>query len=172
PIMMPKIVSIVGKSNSGKTTLLEKIIRKLVKRGYRIGTIKHDVRGFEIDYPGKDSYRHFHSGSKMTMILGQDKMAVVKRLEKPLSLRQSIQMFFNDRYNSIDFIITEGFKKENNPKIEIVRKKVSSKPICKIRKDNLVALVTDMRIKDYAIPQFGINEINKITDFIEEEFIC
>jgi len=167
-----KVISIVGRSNSGKTTLLEKIVKEFSRRGYQIGTIKHDTHGFEIDYPGKDSYRHFHSGSKMTMILGPDKIAVVRRLDRPLSLQQAIRIFFNDKYNQLDLIITEGFKKEDKPKIEIIRKIVSSKPICKIINDNLIALVTDIKIKDYDIPQFGLNAISKITDFIEENFIC
>ncbi|MFH0888734.1 MAG: molybdopterin-guanine dinucleotide biosynthesis protein B [Planctomycetota bacterium] len=169
---MPKIVSIVGNPYSGKTTLLEKIVKELVKRGYQIGTIKHNVHGFEIDYPGKDSYRHFHSGSKMAMILGTDKIAVVRRLEKSLSLRQAIQMFFNNREHKLDLIITEGFKRESKPKIEIVRSKISSEPICRVKEDNLVALISDIKITNYNIPQFRLNDISKITDFIEDKFIC
>jgi len=171
-----KVISIVGKSSSGKTTLLEKIVRELTRRGYHIGTIKHDTHGFEIDYPGKDSYRHFHAGSQMTLISGPDQIALVKRLDKPLALNETLKTFFKPhkpaRSGGLDLIITEGFKRENKPKIEIVRKAVAIEPICRNKGDRLAALVSDMKIKDYAVPQFGLNEIKKITDFIEETFIC
>jgi molybdopterin-guanine dinucleotide biosynthesis adapter protein len=167
--MTPKIVSIVGKSNSGKTTLLEKIVRTLAKKGYRIGTIKHGAEGFEIDYPGKDSYRHFHAGSSFSMILSPDKIAVVKRLGKPLSLHQAVRMFCDDKYGRIDLVIAEGFKKGSQPKIEIVRKNVFRKPIYP---SNTIALVTDNKIKHCNIPQFGINAISEIINFIEEKIIC
>ncbi len=166
---MTKVISIVGKSNSGKTTLLEKIIRELAGRGYRIGTIKHDTHGFEIDYPGKDSYRHFHAGSAMTVISGPDQIALVKRLARPLTLDETLKTFFN--HHKLDLIITEGFKRENKPKIEIVRKKVSTEPICRTKGDGLVALVSDTKIEGYSVPQFGLNEIKKITDFIRERFL-
>ncbi|MEW6025989.1 MAG: molybdopterin-guanine dinucleotide biosynthesis protein B [Planctomycetota bacterium] len=175
-----RVISIVGKSSSGKTTLLEKIVKELTQRGYDIGTIKHDTHGFEIDYPGKDSYRHFHAGSRMSMILGPDKMALVKRLDKPLPLDDTLKVFF--RHHKLDLIITEGFKRENKPKIEIVRKAISTIPICRNKGDNLVAIVGDAMIQGYTVPQFGLpavapaqaglNEIKKITDFIEKKFIA
>ena len=169
---MTKVISLVGKSSSGKTTLLEKIVKELTKRGYNIGTIKHDTHGFEIDYPGKDSYRHFQAGSQMTMILGPDKIALVKRLAQPLDLGQALKVFFASRHHKLDLIITEGFKREHKPKIEIVRQAISTKPICRNIGDNLSALVSDMKIKDYTVPQFGLNETRKIAAFIEEKFIC
>jgi len=164
-----KVISIVGKSGSGKTTLLEKIIRELARRGYHIGTIKHDTHGFEIDYPGKDSYRHFHAGSQMTMISGPNQIALVKRLARPLTLDETLKTFFKP--HKLDLIITEGFKRENKPKIEIVRKAVATEPICRNKGDQLAALVSDMKIKGYAVPQFGLNDVKKITDFIESQFL-
>jgi molybdopterin-guanine dinucleotide biosynthesis protein B len=166
---MTKVISLVGKSNSGKTTLLEKIVKELTRRGYSIGTIKHDTHGFEIDYPGKDSYRHFHAGSQMTLISGPNQIALVKRLDKPLALDATIKLFFKP--HKLDLIITEGFKRENKPKIEIVRKAVSTEPICRTKGDLLVALVSDTKIKDYSVPQFGLNEIKKIVNFIESKWL-
>ncbi|HLD36431.1 MAG TPA: molybdopterin-guanine dinucleotide biosynthesis protein B [Planctomycetota bacterium] len=169
---MPKVISIVGKSGSGKTTLLEKIVKELARRGYSIGTIKHDTHGFEIDYPGKDSYRHFHAGSTMTMILGPDKLALVKRLAKPLDLDQALKVFFANKHHKLDLIITEGFKRELKPKIEIVRKAISTEPICRTKGDLLAALVSDTKINGYSVPQFELNDVKKITDFIERKFIA
>lgn len=164
-----KVISIVGKSNSGKTTLVEKIVRELTQRGYHIGTIKHDTHGFEIDYPGKDSYRHFHAGSRMTLISGPDQIALVKRLAKPLALDKTLKTFFKP--HKLDLIITEGFKRENKPKIEIMRRKISPEPICRNKGDQLAALVSDMKIKGYAVPQFGLNDVKKIVSFIESKYL-
>ncbi|MBI4834120.1 MAG: molybdopterin-guanine dinucleotide biosynthesis protein B [Planctomycetes bacterium] len=164
---MVKIISIVGKSNSGKTTLLEKLIKNLSGKGYRIGTIKHNTRGFEIDYPGKDSYRHFHAGSCATLIISPRKLAFIKRLDKPAKLDAITENFFK----GFDLIITEGFKRENKPKIELVRAAVAKKPLCKPRGHNLIALVTDLKIDGYPQPQFKPNQISKTADFIERRFL-
>jgi molybdopterin-guanine dinucleotide biosynthesis protein B len=165
---MVKIISVVGKSGSGKTTLLEKIIKKLSGKGYRIGTIKHDAHGFEIDYPGKDSYRLFHAGSRATLIISPEKLAFVKRLDKTVKLHTIARSFFK----GFDLIITEGFKRENKPKIEIVRAAVSKTPLCRPRGDNLIALVTDLKIAGYPQPKFKLKQITQISDFIEREFLC
>jgi molybdopterin-guanine dinucleotide biosynthesis protein B len=99
-------------------------------------------------------------------------MALVKRLDKPLNLSQALQLFFDGKVHKLDLIITEGFKRENKPKIEITRSKISPKPICRPRGDNLIALVSDVKITTYKIPQFGLNDVMKIVDFIEKEFLC
>lgn len=165
--MIIPVISIVGKSNSGKTSLLVKIIRNLSKKGYRIGTIKHYNHKFEIDYPGKDSYRHFHAGSDATIIVSPEKLALVKRLSKPLFLNSIIKNFFQ----GFDLVITEGFKQEHKPKIEVIRKAISKVPICLPQGDNLVVLITDIFIAGYTQPQFKPNEINKIVQFIERKFL-
>jgi len=83
--MIP-VVSIVGKSDAGKTTLIEKLIPELKRRGYRVATIKHDAHHFEIDQPGKDSYRPFHAGSDWTVIGSPGQLASIRRLERELTL--------------------------------------------------------------------------------------
>ncbi len=165
---MVKILSLVGYSDSGKTTLLVKIVTALKKRGYRIGTIKHDTHGFQIDYPGKDSYKHFQAGSDATMILSSTKLALVKRLTQSTSLDRIVRHYFAD----MDLVLTEGFKHDNKPKIEILRGKHIQTPLC-LPKDKLIALVTNKPIgKEYdKIPKFKPDDIKQITDFIERRFL-
>ena len=74
----PQVVSIVGKSDSGKTTLIEKLLPALIERGVRVGTIKHDVHGFEMDREGKDSYRHKHAGAAVTLISSPRQVGMVR----------------------------------------------------------------------------------------------
>ena len=163
---MGPIVSIVGKSGSGKTTLLEKVVAELTKRGYNVGTIKHDVHGFEIDYEGKDSWRHKKAGAKTVVLSSPDKLAVIKDVDEewnPLMLGFS---FVDDT----DIIITEGYKKADYPKIEVIRKAKSTKSIC--RKDkNLIAVASDIRFKCKDTPYVDINDAKGIADLIEKRFL-
>jgi molybdopterin-guanine dinucleotide biosynthesis protein B len=87
--MIP-VVSVVGKSNSGKTTLIEKMIGELVRRGYRVATIKHNLHGFEIDHEGKDSWRHKQAGARTTVIASPHRVAVVEDVEKDLDIGELV----------------------------------------------------------------------------------
>src|SRR5512143_812522 len=89
---MPPIVCIVGASDSGKTTFLEKLIPELVRRGHRVGTVKHDVHGFELDTPGKDTWRHARAGSRAVVISGPGKVAVLLTVEGEASLDQVAEL--------------------------------------------------------------------------------
>ncbi len=160
--MIP-IISIVGKSGSGKTTLLEKIIPELKKRGYKVGTVKHDAHQFEIDYPGKDSYRHFQAGSDTVVICSPEKLALVKRMSRPLSLDELVEELFED----MDIVITEGYRAEDKPKIEVCRSGAADESPDAIR-DDRIALVSDRRL-EIDIPQFDKDDVDGIVGFIEEQ---
>lgn len=114
--MLP-IISIVGHSDSGKTTLIERLVPELVRRGYQVGTVKHDVHGFDIDHPGKDSYRHFQSGTMATVISSPAKVAMVRKVSRELRLDEIVHRYLAD----VDLVLTEGYKQENKLKIELVR---------------------------------------------------
>ncbi|MBI3399160.1 MAG: molybdopterin-guanine dinucleotide biosynthesis protein B [Deltaproteobacteria bacterium] len=163
---MVPIVSIVGKSGSGKTTLLEKVVAELTKRGYKVGTIKHDVHGFEIDCEGKDSWRHKRAGATTVVLSGPGKIAVIKDVDKEWPPEMLCFSFIN----GADIIITEGYKKAGYPKIEVVRKTKSLKPIC--RKDkNLIGIASDIKFKSKDVPRFDINDSKGIANLIENRFL-
>ena len=110
-------IAIVGRHNSGKTTLVESTIAELTKRGYDIGSVKHHGhKGFDIDYPGKDSYRHRAAGATETVIVAPDKMARVKTLEHDLECSEIVASMPNH-----DLVIVEGYRKSGLPCIEIMR---------------------------------------------------
>ena len=161
--MIP-VVSIVGKSNSGKTTFLEKLIAELKRRGYRIAVIKHSGHDFEIDHPGKDTYRHAQAGADTVIITSAHKMAMVKRFEEEPSDKDVITMIGP----GYDLILTEGYKRGSFPKIEVSRREASTKLICS--EDELIALVTDNLFKINK-PHFGLDDAIKVADFLEEEFL-
>jgi molybdopterin-guanine dinucleotide biosynthesis protein B len=159
------IVSVVGKSDSGKTTLIERLLPILKARGYRVGTVKHDVHGFEMDREGKDTYRHFHSGADAVIISSPEKMALIKRVEEALDLDELVTRFHPD----MDIIITEGFKRLDKPKIEVFRSALHSQPLCTAA-DNRIALASDIPI-DVDCPRFDIDDVEAVADFIEERFL-
>ena len=160
--MLP-IISIVGKSGSGKTTLIEKIIPELKRRGHKIGTVKHAYHGFDIDQKGKDSWRHKEAGADMVIVASPGKIAMVKDADSE-SLK-CLEKYFHD----MDIIIVEGYKRGNQPKIEIFRSSSHKKPLCG-EDNNLIALVTDANI-DLKVPKFGLEEIDSLADFIEKKFL-
>jgi len=160
--MIP-IFSVVGKSGSGKTTLIEKLIPELKRRGYKIGVIKHASHGFEIDHKGKDSWRHKAAGADTVIVAASERIAMVK--DGDFSTLDSLEKYFQD----MDILITEGYKYEDKPKIEIFRAEAHKEPLC--RKDqNLIALVTDTDI-DLNVPRFGLEDIKELADFIESRFL-
>jgi molybdopterin-guanine dinucleotide biosynthesis adapter protein len=154
------VISIVGKTDSGKTTLIEKLIPALKERGVRVATIKHDAHRFDIDHPGKDTYRHYQSGAESVLIASKTKLALVKRLCGPMSLDDLINKYMED----MDLLITEGYKSGDKPKIEVFRKDAHKEPLCG-PEDNLIAMVTDADV-EFDVPSFGLNDVEKVADFI------
>ena len=160
--MIP-VVSIVGiKSKVGKTTVICKIISELKNRGYKVGVIKHDVHGFEIDHPGKDTWLHAQAGADVVSISSHEKMAIIEKVEREYSLDEMI-----GKINNVDIILTEGYKQENKPKIEVFRKDVSEELYSK--EEDLIAIITDTYF-ELDIPQFSFSKVDKIVDLLERKF--
>lgn len=163
--MIP-ILSIVGKSDSGKTTLLEKVVRELTNRGHRIATVKHDAHSFEIDHEGKDSWRHKQAGSALTIISSPSKVALVADADHDQSLDE-----IRDRFVwGVDLIISEGYKREIHPKIEVYRSELNRDLLCK-GDDNLLAIAGDPSDPPEGIPVFDLNDPRSLCDFIESRFL-
>lgn len=160
---MTPLITIVGKSNSGKTTLLTKLIPEIKKRGYRIGTIKHAHHGFDMDREGKDSYKHKQAGAEATLVSSPGRIGMV-RDEDSESL-MDLKHYLSD----MDIIICEGFKREKVPKIEIFRKDVHKTPLC-LEDEDLIAMVTDADV-DLNVPTIGLSDIEALASFIIEKYL-
>ena len=162
--MIP-IISIVGKSDSGKTTLIEKLVPELTRRGYRVATVKHDIHGFEVDREGKDSWRHKQAGAHTVVISSPNKVALIRDVEKDLTLDEIREKLIQD----VDLILSEGYKKDIQPKIEVFRKEKHKKLLC-TKKDNLVAIVSNQKF-NVGVPCFHLEDIKGLSNFIEKEFL-
>lgn len=163
--MPTPIISIVGKSNSGKTTLVEKLIPELIKRGYRVATIKHNKHGFDIDHEGKDSWRHKKAGASTTVIACPMRVALIEDIDRDYSLGEIRDTYIKDA----DVILAEGYKGNPFPKIEVFRSELKRELLCG-KEDNLLALASDKKL-DVGVPCFDINDIKSIADLIEDKFL-
>ncbi|MDA8127033.1 MAG: molybdopterin-guanine dinucleotide biosynthesis protein B [Deltaproteobacteria bacterium] len=162
--MIP-IVSIVGKSHSGKTTLIEKLIAELTRRGRRVATIKHNRHGFEIDHEGKDSWRHKRAGAVITVVASPERVAVIEDAPKDYEIAE-----LRDRYiRDADLILVEGYKINPHPKIEVVRLELRQERLCGPA-DNLIALAGDRQVTA-DVPWFDRDDVPGIADFIECRFL-
>lgn len=161
--MIPVFSVVAIRSKVGKTTVLRGIIEELKKRGYKVGIIKHDVHGFEIDKPGKDTHTFAQAGADVVSISSFNKMAIIEKVEEEYSLDEMI-----DKIKNVDIIITEGYKSQDKPKLEIFRKDISKEIYSK--KEDLFGVITDTKL-DMDVAQFSFSQIEEVVDLIEEKFL-
>ena len=157
---MPPIVSIVGKSKSGKTTLIEKLLGELKSRGYKVATVKHTSQKLVFDEPGKDSWRHTQAGSEAVIISSPDKLVLIKPLREEPSLEEIAHLAGED----YDLILTEGFSEGNAPKIEVHSKEAP------LAARKLIAIVSDEPVKTRT-RRFSTTDIKGLADLLERGFI-
>jgi molybdopterin-guanine dinucleotide biosynthesis adapter protein len=156
-----KTIAIAGYSGSGKTTLIEKVIPCLVMEGYRVSLIKHAHHEFDIDQPGKDSWRHRHAGATEVMVSSSNRWALMHELRgnaEP-SLEEQLK-----RFSPCDLVIVEGWKHHTMPKIEVHRK-LSGKPLLFPEDANVVAVATDEHLAT-ELPQFDLEDADGVAQFI------
>lgn len=162
--MSTPIVCFVGKSDSGKTTFLEKVIAELRGRGYRVGVVKHDTHASEPDQPGKDTWRLRRAGAARVMLSSARYLTLVGEVEEELGLEEIAGRYLND----VDIVLTEGYKRSTYPKVEVCRAERSRELLCS--PEELLAVVSDLRF-DLPCPQFDLDDARGIADLLEERFL-
>jgi molybdopterin-guanine dinucleotide biosynthesis protein B/molybdopterin-guanine dinucleotide biosynthesis protein len=162
------VLTFVAHSGTGKTTLVEKIILEMTRRGWTIGALKHDAHRFDIDHPGKDSWRLTQAGAAITAISSDEKTATIHQHQTPPTLDQILTPF----QGQVDIILTEGFKQSLLPKIEVFRKELKQPMICRGEKRDptLLAFAADSEMGQ-DVPTFPLNEPDLLIDFIEKSFL-
>lgn len=153
------MLSFTAKSGTGKTTYLEKLIPMLKVNGLRIAVIKHDAHGFEMDKPGKDSYRLTHAGADHMILTCEDQTAaIITHPKTPPELEDLL-----NRTENVDLILTEGYKLEEQPKVVLLRKGYSEVPVGNPK--NVIAYVTDFPY-GAKVPVFDLNHPEDMLDFL------
>lgn len=149
-------IAFAAYSGTGKTTLIEKLVRLFKSRGYRVAVIKHDGHRFQVDKEGKDSWRFTQAGADITVISSQEQTAFMEH--RPLSLDALLGMV-----HDVDLILVEGYKNQNLPQIGIARQATGKGFPAELSR--YVAIVTDMEV-DAPVPRFGLEDIEPLADFI------
>ena len=157
------VLCFVGRSNSGKTTLIERLIPELVKAGYKIATVKHSGHGFDLDTEGKDSWRHKRAGASTVLVLSKGSLAMFSDVDDDIHLTDLRDRFLD---RSIDLIIAEGWKSDNFPKIVVVRDQMGEVPVSP---EGLLAVVSNKKI-DVKVPLIDPDDIPTLATLVIKQF--
>lgn len=157
------ILCFVGRSNSGKTTLIERLIPELVRAGYRVATVKHAGHGFDLDTEGKDSWRHKRAGASTVVVLSKGSLAMFSDVSEQIKVEE-----IRDRYldHEIDLIIAEGWKSEGYPKVVVVRDQLGEVPVSP---EGLLAIVSNQPV-DVSVPRLHPDDVQALTELIIRHF--
>lgn len=147
------VIQVIGHKDSGKTTLICRLVRHLTAEGFRVGTIKHDVHRFEIDHEGKDTWKHRMAGAEAVAITSQERTAVMRKRYTPLD-----ELIANMR--DLDLILVEGFKAEPYPKILLIRKPGDLSLL--ERTDHILAVVSWVPLQETVAPAFDIDDFSRL----------
>ncbi len=159
------VFSFAGFSNSGKTTLLCKVVSALTEQGLRIATIKHDGHQFSIDHEGKDTWKHRQAGAEFVAIISDDKTAMIdyRRQEKEKQLLDVLQYI-----KDVDLILIEGYKMWPIPKIFVIRNRAQIEEMRAI--PMIEGIATDFPLEEQSLPVYDINDVQTICRYIVKRF--
>jgi molybdopterin-guanine dinucleotide biosynthesis protein MobB len=178
---VPPVVSVIGRKNSGKTTLVVALVAELKRRGYRVATLKHGHHDFEIDQPGRDSWRHFNEGGAEAVIMaGAGKVALVMRTDGEPDPEDLIRRFYAGR--GYDLVVVEGYKQGPFPKIEVFRRAVHDRAIQDSgdaeQSATFLAIVTDDSHFETHVPLVPLDpadaqgsHVARVADLVEATFL-
>ncbi|HWT97202.1 MAG TPA: molybdopterin-guanine dinucleotide biosynthesis protein B [Terriglobales bacterium] len=161
-----KILGLAGWSGAGKTTLIVKLVPELVGRGLKVSTIKHAHHAFDVDTPGKDSYRHREAGATEVLVASAHRWALMHELrheEEPSAADLMRHM------TPVDLLLIEGFKREPHDKLEIFRRELG-KSLLSAQDPSFVAILSDGPVPEIALRVLDLNDIGAIADFIIDRY--
>jgi molybdopterin-guanine dinucleotide biosynthesis protein B len=157
-----RLFGFAGFSGSGKTTLIEKLIPRFVERGLRVSLIKHAHHAFDVDRPGKDSYRHREAGCGEVLVTSSRRWALMHELGGAPEPRLEELI---EHLSPCDLVLVEGFKREAVPKLEVHRAANVGEDLLFPHDPHIAAIATDARVET-ALPVFGLDDIAAIADFV------
>lgn len=167
-----KVIAFVGYSGSGKTTLIEKLIAVLCARGLRVSVVKHAHHKFDVDHPGKDTYRHRAAGAFEVVAASDQRLALLREFETRTEL--SVHQLLAELYQGVDWVLVEGFKECDLPKVEVWREAAATAPhpVRYPHDDFVVAIATDNPAalpQPSNLPQFSLDAPEALADWLQAQ---
>ena len=163
--MTQRVFGITGWKNSGKTTLTERLVAELTRRGWKVSTVKHAHHDFDVDKQGADSFRHRQAGAGEVAVVSGRRWALMHELrgeDEP-----TLEMVLG-RLAPCDLVLVEGYKRESHSKIETRRTGARDSTPLSASDPTIMAIAADHAVVDTALPVFGLDDIGVIADFIEK----
>lgn len=165
---MKPIITVIGPCKGDRTVLIEKIIPKLQEHGYRVATVKRDAHGYDLDTPGKTSWRHSQAGAQTVVVSSAKRITIFKKVNKEWSLEALAEEFLSDA----DIVIADGFASAKEPKIKVLLSETEEET--QVSESDLFSIVgVEVGQEGWLeeIPRFSLNDIDKLADLIEEKFL-
>jgi molybdopterin-guanine dinucleotide biosynthesis adapter protein len=160
---MPPLFGVVGWKNSGKTTLTSHLIAELTRRGLKVAAAKHAHHGFDVDQPGRDSYKFREAGAREIAVISDRRVAIMHELrDEPEPALEDVLK----RLEGSDLILIEGFKKHDHPKIEARRSEAVQRDPMGADIPGIVAIASDHEVETGEVPVFALDDIAGMADFI------
>ncbi len=157
-----KVLGLAGWKNSGKTTLMVRLVTLLTSRGLRVSTVKHADHNFDVDQPGKDSYKHRAAGATEVVVSSAKRWALMHELreESEPDLTELLE-----HMSDVDLVLVEGFKKLSHDKVEVFRAEIG-KPLMAREDPHIVAVASDDPLPDIEVPVLPLDDAEAVADFI------
>lgn len=162
------VIGVTGWKNSGKTTMVERLVAELTRRGYRVSTVKHAHHSFDVDHEGTDSFRHRAAGAVEVALVSGYRWALMhenREEEDEPGLAE-----FLPRLQPCDVVIVEGYKREDYPKLEVRRLEARKNDPLALTDPSVFAIASDHPVSETDKPVFTLDDINAITDFLISTF--
>jgi molybdopterin-guanine dinucleotide biosynthesis protein MobB len=157
-----RIYGVTGWKNSGKTTLVERLVGEITGRGFTVSTVKHAHHGFDVDQPGKDSHRHRAAGAAQVLVASRRRWALMTELRgAPEPALEELLA----RLDPVDLVLVEGYKRDRHPKIE-ARRAATAQDLLAVGDETVEAVASDAALTGLAVPVFALDDVPAIADFI------
>ncbi len=161
--MTPPLFGIVGWKNSGKTTLTARLIAELTRRGYKVAAVKHAHHAFDVDQPGRDSYKFREAGAREVAVISAKRVAIMHELrDEPEPALEDVLR----RLEGSDLVLVEGFKRHDHPKIEARRLEAVQQDAMGEDFPGIVAIASDHEVETGAVPVYALDDVAGIADLI------
>ena len=160
-----KVYGIVGWKNSGKTTLVERLVTEITGRGFTVSTVKHAHHAFDVDHKGKDSFRHRSAGAREVLLASRNRWALMHEIRD--DAEPSLSEFL-EKLSPVDLVLIEGYKRDSHAKVEAHRAE-TKQGLLALEAPTVTAVAANYVVEGLSVPQFDLDDVTAIASYILKE---